>query len=135
MTFAVGILPLVIGAVFNMGLGALWYSNILFAKPWMEESGVTEEAMKDTAGMGQVYGMTLLMAVVTSYVVGFIVTNMGMMNVGQGIMLAIVLWLGTDLPMVIKNWGFEGRTLKLGLINHSYQLVVYLVVAFLFVLL
>lgn len=134
MIFSVNILPLIIGGLFNMVLGALWYSKVLFAKPWMEESGVTDEQMSDTTGMGQVYGLTLLMAVVTSYVIGFIVTNLGLVNFGQSILLAMVLWIGTDLPMIIKNWGFESRSLKLGFINHSYQLVVYIVVGILFIL-
>lgn len=41
MIFKVSIIPLIIGGIFNMVLGALWYSKFLFAKPWMEESGVT----------------------------------------------------------------------------------------------
>lgn len=135
MTFSVGFLPLLIGTVFNMGLGAMWYSNILFAKPWMAEAGITDEQLKDTTDMGKVYGFTMLMALVTSYVIGFIVVNFGLASIGQALLLAIILWLGTDLPMVIKNWGFEGRTMKLGLINHSYQLCVYVVVSILFVLL
>ena len=135
MTLSISILPLIIGGVFNMVLGALWYSNVLFAKPWMEESGVTDEQITDTTGMGKVYGLTLLMALVTSYVIGFIVTNLGLVNLGQSLLLAIILWLGADLPMIIKNWGFEQRSLKLGFINHSYQLVVYLVIAILFTIL
>ncbi len=76
----------------------------------------------------------MLMALVTSYVVGFIVVNMGITTILQVILVAMILWLGTDLPMIIKNWGFESRTIKLGVINHSYQLVVYAVVGILFVL-
>lgn len=135
MSFGVNILPLLIGGIFNMVLGALWYSNVLFAKPWMEESGVTEEQISDTSGMGKVYGLTLLSALVTSYVIGFIITNFEITSIIHAIIIADVIWLGTDLPMIIKNWGFEGRTIKLGIINHGYQWVVYTVVGILFALL
>ncbi len=135
MIFSVGILPLIIGGIFNMGLGAMWYSNVLFAKPWMAESGVTDGQMSDTTDMGKVYGLTMLMAIITSYVIGFIVENFGITNIGQALILAVIVWLGADVPMIIKNWGFEGRTIKLGLINHGYQLVVYVVLSVLFVLL
>lgn len=128
MTFNVSILPLLIGTIFNMVLGALWYSNVLFSKSWMKESGVTEAAIKDTSGMTKVYFLTMLMALSTSYVIGFMVSNMGITTIIQVIVMAAIMWLGTDLPMIIKKWGFEGRTLKLGLINHSYQLLVYVVV-------
>lgn len=135
MTFSIALLPLIIGGIFNMVLGALWYSKVLFAKPWMEESGVTEESINDTNGMGAVYGLTLLMAVITSYVIGFLITNLNITSIFTGIIVAVILWLGMDLPMIIKNWGFEGRSIKLGLINHSYQLVVYIIVSVLFILL
>lgn len=135
MVFEVGILPLIIGGIFNMVLGALWYSNVLFAKSWMKESGVTEEQISDSSGMGRVYGLTMMMAIVTSYVIGFIVVNLGVTSIGQVLVVAVILFLGTDLPMIIKNWGFERRTIKLGFINHSYQLVVYAVVGILFILL
>ena len=101
----------------------------------MEESGVRFDQVNDLSKMGAVYGLTMLMGVATSYVIGFIVVNVGIVNICQALLLAIVIWIGTDLPMVIKNWGFESRTIKLGIINHSYQLVVYAVVALLFTLL
>lgn len=57
------------------------------------------------------------------------------MNAGYALLLAILIWLGTNAPFVVKNWGFEDRSIKLGLINHGYDLVVYIVVALLYVLL
>ncbi|MGB3366514.1 MAG: DUF1761 domain-containing protein [Acidaminobacteraceae bacterium] len=134
MNFTVDILPFVIGGFFNMILGALWYSNILFAKSWMKESGVTEASINDNSGMGLVYGLTFITAFITSYVIGFIITNLGITSIVQAFIFSIILWLGTDLPMIIKNWGFESRSIKLGFINHSYHLVVYLVVGILFVI-
>lgn len=50
MMFNISILPLIIGAVFNMVLGSLWYSPLLFAK---------------------VYFFTTIGSFVTSYVIGF----------------------------------------------------------------
>lgn len=135
MIFRVNILPLIIGTVFNMGLGAMWYSNVLFAKQWMKESGVTEDQISDTTGMGKVYALTMLMALATAYVIGFLVNNLNLTSIIQVLVLAVMVWIGSDLPMIIKNWGFEGRTIKLGLINHTYQLAIYVVVGVLFVIL
>jgi len=136
MTLTVNNLPLIIGAVFNMVLGALWYSPVLFAKPWMKEAGITEEYIEVSKGkMGKVYIFTTFFAVVTSYVIGLLIVNLGITSILSALLTAIIVWIGTSLPMVIKNWGFEGRSIKLGLINHGYDLVVYIVVAILFVLL
>lgn len=135
MIFEVKILPLLIGMVFNMVLGMLWYSKVLFMVPWMKESGVTKEDLENPNDkMGKVYFLTAIFALATSYVVGFIINNMSITSVLNAILVAVIVWVGLNLPMVIKNWGFENRSIKLGLINHSYELVVYIVVSILFVL-
>jgi len=136
MIFSVKLLPLILGAVFNMILGMLWYSNVLFAKPWMKEAGVKMEDVQSSKDkMGSVYTLTTLFAFVTSYVLGLVITNFGISNVWIAIVVGVLLWVGLSLPMVIKNWGFEGRSVKLGLINHGYELVVFVVVAVLYAVL
>lgn len=128
MLFTVKLIPLIIGTVFNMALGALWYSPVLFANPWMKEAGITAENIEGSQDkMGKVYALTGMSALLTSYVIGVIMINLSA-SFGTAVAAAILLWLGMDLPMIVKNWGFEDRSIKLGLINHGYQLVVYLVV-------
>ncbi|MCK8058211.1 MULTISPECIES: DUF1761 domain-containing protein [unclassified Fusibacter] len=135
MTFSVNIFALVLGMLVNMGLGALWYSSFLFAKPWMKEANIAaEDISKSSNEMGKVYGLTALSALITSYAIGFLVVNLNLTNVVDGLLLTVILWLGTDLSTIIKNWGFENRTLKLGIINHGYDLVVYGLLTSLYIL-
>lgn len=133
MKFEVSIIGLIVGTLINMGLGALWYSKVLFAKPWMKEAGITDEDLQ-SGNMGQIYGMTALSALLTSYVLGFLVNNLNITNYGMGLLFAFILWAGTNIPAIIKRWGFEGKSIKLGLINHGYDLVVYLIVVTIYVL-
>lgn len=136
MKFDISIIGLILGTIINMGLGALWYSPVLFAKSWMKEANITEEEIQSSQGdMGKIYGMTGLGALVTSAFLGLFVLNMNIDHVGEGIMWAVILWLGTQLPSIIKNWGFENRTVKLGMINHGYDLAVYLIVITIYVFL
>ncbi len=135
MNYSVNILAFIIGGFFNMLLGALWYSNLLFAKSWMKEAGINREDVGDSSGMVKVFALTLLSTFFTSYLIGFIIANFAINSVLNALIIALLIWIGADLPMIIKNWGFEGHSIKLGLINHGYQLVVYLVVAVLYVLL
>lgn len=134
MKFEVSIIGLIIGTLLNMGLGALWYSNVLFAKSWMKEAGITDEDIQ-SGNMGQIYGFTALSALLTSYVLGFLVCNLNIDNIFDGILFALILWAGTNIPAIIKRWGFEGKSIKLGIINHGYDLVVYLLVITLYVIL
>ncbi|MBI2935798.1 MAG: DUF1761 domain-containing protein, partial [Chloroflexi bacterium] len=39
-------LAVIVGVVLNMVAGALWYSPLLFARPWMKEVGMTEEDIR-----------------------------------------------------------------------------------------
>ena len=108
MDFGIRVLPFVIGAVVNMVLGALWYSPVLFAKPWMKEAGITEEYVKVSQGkMGKVYMFTTLFSFITSYVIGFLIINTGVAGVIGGLVVAMLVWLGTNAPFIVKNWGFE----------------------------
>lgn len=136
MDLSINVLPLIIGAVFNMVLGALWYSPVLFAKPWMKEAEITSEYIEVSKGkMGKVYIFTTIMAFITCYIIGILIINMNITSIIEGLFLAFLVWIGTNLPSVIKNWGFENRTIKLGIINHGYDLLVYLVVAILYIVL
>lgn len=133
MSFSVPIIPFVLGALINMGLGALWYSNVLFAKVWMQEAGITTEEIEGSQDeMGKVYGLTMLTAVFTSYVLGFLMVNLLLVSISEAVVFAIILWIGSHTPTIIKRWGFEGDSLKLGLINHGYDLTVYVIVCTLY---
>ena len=133
MIFEVKILPLIIGVVFNMILGMLWYSPVLFLNSWTKEAGLSKEDTDTSKGkMGKVYLLTGVFALITSYVIGFIMANMGIDSILNAILVAIMVWAGMSMPMMIKDWGFEKRSVKLGVINHSYELVVYVIVAVLY---
>ena len=54
-------LAAVAAAISAFLLGGLWYSPVLFAKPWMQASGVTEEKAK-TANMPMVFGIAFMWA-------------------------------------------------------------------------
>lgn len=136
MNFEVSILPLIIGTLFNMGLGAMWYSPILFAKVWMKEAGVTmEDVNASPSDLPKIYGATAVTALITSYAIGFMINNLKIDSITDAFIFVTILWLGTNLPSIIKNWGFEGRTVKLGIINHGYDFVVYIIVSILYILL
>lgn len=50
-------LAVLVAAVLNMAIGALWYSPVLFAKPWMKAIG---KSMKDMGKPGPGYALTTL---------------------------------------------------------------------------
>lgn len=57
-------------AVFNLVLGALWYSPALFYKAWKYETGITDEQLKN-ANSGKIYGVSFFLAYLMSYNMAF----------------------------------------------------------------
>jgi len=53
-------------ALLSFAIGGLWYSPILFAKPWMRECGLNE-AQARSAPMARVFGLSALAALVMAY--------------------------------------------------------------------
>jgi hypothetical protein len=103
-------------------LGAVWYSKALFANAWMQEVGLTEEAVNG-ANMGKTFGgafiLQLLAAIALSAFLGEGSNWMEGLHTG--------LWIG--LFWVATAYGvtylFEQRSLRLWLINAGYYVVWY----------
>ncbi|GEP98436.1 DUF1761 domain-containing protein [Chitinophaga cymbidii] len=57
-------------AIANLALGALWYSPLLFYKAWKTENGLSDEELKNINPL-KVYGLTFLFALIMSYNLAF----------------------------------------------------------------
>ena len=113
---------IVTAALVTFAVGGLWYSPILFAKPWMRECGLTEEQARQ-APMGRIFGLSALAALVMA-------ANLAAF-LGAKATLPFGLFAGaaTGIGWVAMSLGvtylFEQRSLKLWLIDAGYQAVAY----------
>ncbi len=115
----------VIGAtVAAMVIGSLWYSPLLFMKPWMAALGMTKESMQAKGGSAtkSMIGM-LILAFVQAYVMAHFVSYVAVATVGEGATLGFWLWIGFVLPVVCAYSLFEMRPWKLTYITLGNQLV------------
>jgi len=123
-------LAILVGALINMVVGALWYSPLLFSKQWMKLTGRKE--MGDKKEMPKMYGITFIGALLMSYVLMHFVQASGAMDALWGAKIGFWLWLGFTAATTISSYLFEGKSLKLYAINAGYYLVVALGVGALF---
>ena len=113
---------IVTAALVTFAVGGLWYSPILFAKPWLRECGLTEEQARQ-APMGRIFGLSALAALVMA-------ANLAAF-LGAKATLSFGLFAGaaTGIGWVAMSLGvtylFEQRSLKLWLIDAGYQVVSY----------
>ncbi|MEK7613011.1 MAG: DUF1761 domain-containing protein [Patescibacteria group bacterium] len=125
-------LAVLVAALAAFGVGALWYS-FLFQKPWMELMGFDADSMRSMPLTGtQAMGIGFVTTLVMVYVLAIFVSVAP--NVQGALMLAFWLWLGFTATVQIGSFLWEGKPIKLFLINASQTLVAMLVAALILVL-
>ena len=123
---------ILVAVVFNQALGAAWYSGL--AKPWMAEVGLTSddmEAMKGTPRQWYPYVLAVGAAVGFTLVLALLAQGLGADSAGEGLGLGLLAAIGFVFTSNAINYAFEGRSLKLFLINGGYPLISYSVIGIL----
>ena len=125
----VNYVAVLVGAVFSMFLGFLWYGP-LFGKTWAQLQGWTEESMaaaKARGGMGKKYALMFVGSLVMSFVLAhaliFASVYLQASGVSAGLTAGFWNWLGFIAPVTLSSVLWEGKPWKLWLINNAYYLV------------
>jgi hypothetical protein len=125
------ILPVFAAAIATMVVGFLWYSPLLFAKPWMilmgydpDDKAKLEEMRK---GVGKMYGLSFLASLASAFVLAKIIDVTTVNTALFGMKIAFAVWLGFVTTVQLTGALFGRQPVKLYLINTGYQLVCYLV--------
>lgn len=128
MEVPVNYLAVILAAVASMGVGFLWYSPVLFAKPWMKEMGISAKDMekgKDKAN--KMYMLSTIGALVTAFVLShmivFSLSYFRLSPVTTGLTTAFWVWLGFTAPVQMTEVLFGGKSTRLFALNTGYQLV------------
>ena len=99
-------------------LGGLWYSPLLFAKPWMAGAKLTEAEAQ--SNVGAVFGQAILSALVTAIAFGFFASGVPLK---EGLIYGFMTGFGLVAASLSLNYAFERRPLSLLLINGGYYVV------------
>jgi uncharacterized protein DUF1761 len=126
----VSVWPVLFAAIASMVLGFVWYSPLLFARPWMvlmgydpEDKAKLEEMRK---GAGKSYGISVVASLVSAFVLGKIIAVTTVNSALYGMKVGFAVWLGFVTTVQLTDMLFSRRPAKLYLINTGYQLVCYL---------
>ena len=94
----VNLLAVLASAVATMVLGFLWYSPVLFAKPWTILMGYDPNDKAKMAEMqksaGPSYGMSLVASILSAFVLGKLIAVAGSTGAIEGLKIGLVVWLG-----------------------------------------
>lgn len=125
-------IAIIVAVIINQVAGAAWY--MIFAKPWMAEVGMTEadqEAMKGTSRMWYPYVVAIVSTLVFTFVLALVIQGMGAEGFAEGLFLGLLAALGFIVTTNATNYSFEGRSLRLFMINSGYPLIMYAVIGIL----
>ena len=118
----VNYLAVVVAAISNFILGGLWYSAVLFGKPWMAASGMTEEKARE-GNMARIFGVAFVLELLAAFVLALFI------GAGAGLHFGLLagfhvglFWVGGGLGVIYL---FEQRPLKLWLVNAGYMTVAF----------
>ena len=106
-------------------LGGLWYSPLLFARPFVALMRYTPEqvAAIQAAGEARQLAVALLISLLLAYVLAHFVRFTGAETARTGLLAGFWLWLGFVATTNLETVLFESRPLGLYLINNGYHLV------------
>lgn len=111
---------MLLAAVASMVVGTLWYGP-LFGKFWIKEMKFTEEQMaKGKKGMAKTYSVALIVALITAYVLSYMIRGA---NLLEAAIICFWIWLGFIATVKFGDVLWNGKSVKLYIVEASYYLI------------
>jgi len=115
-------------AIANLALGALWYSPLLFYKAWMKENKFTDDDIKKV-NPAKTYSITLLISVIISYNLAFFLGD-DKTDMAWGTTAGFLAGFGFSALIFSVVALFEQRSWKYILINGGYITIYFTLIGF-----
>jgi hypothetical protein len=120
MVFGTSIWWVLLAVVVYFGIGALWYSPLMFMKLWQQEIKKKSADMNmATSAMLTTLLAMILLVVIEAYFVQATDTS----TLFRGAYLGLKLWLGFVATTALINNVFQGTSKKLYAIDQGYHLI------------
>jgi hypothetical protein len=115
-------------AIANLVLGAIWYSPLLFYKAWMKENKFTDEDIKKV-NPAKTYSITLILSVIISYNLAFFLGD-DKTDMAWGTTAGFLAGFGFSALIFSVVALFEQRSWKYILINGGYITIYFTLIGF-----
>jgi len=120
----VNYLAVVVAAAAAFLLGWLWYSPLLFLKPWLRLRGMDPVAAMAGAKMpaGKLV-IELLRCLVLAYVIALFVNHLGVTSITGAVHFGLLLWIGFPVTLLTGSVLWENIPWKVAAIHAGDWLV------------
>ena len=114
-------LHILVATLAFFALGALWYSPVLFAKPWTSMNTVPMDA--DKKGMGMAMLLSFIFMFVASTGIAILQQVLAVSDAVHGIKLGLLVGVCFSVPSISISYVYLKRPVGLYFIDGGYQLV------------
>lgn len=118
---AVDLTAVAIAGVSAMVTGGIWYGP-LFGKDWMKLVGIRKEDIKK-GEMPKMYGVMFAASLVEAYMLSIFIHYAGAYTLFDGIKTGVWVWIGFVGTVMLGNYMFSKKPMKLFFIDSGYALV------------
>lgn len=129
MSFDINYAAVLVSAIASTVVGALWYSPLLFGKLWMRLSGFSGAAMPEKSDVAKLYAASFMADIVTAGAVAILINAVNTFTVGEGLSLALLVWLGFVATTTLGTVLWERKPIALYILNNAFKLVSILIMA------
>jgi hypothetical protein len=113
----------VVSTIIAFAIGGAWYSTTLFGNAWLEEVGLTEEAVNNANMTKTFSGAFVLLFFAVTALAALLGPDSSWFSGLQSGLLISVFWIAYGITYL-----FEQRSMRLFLINAGYNVVLFSVV-------
>lgn len=117
----VNLVAVAAAGVAAMVVGSVWYGP-LFGKEWMKLAGAKKEDVKKSE-MPKLYGIMFIGTLFEAYILSMFIHYAGAYTLFDGAKTGSWAWLGFVGPVMLGNYMFAKKPLKLFGIDAGYALV------------
>lgn len=120
-------LAALVAAVAFFAIGALWYSPLLFSRPWQRSIGMEPQAAQSPSPM--LFVITGVAYFIQAVTLGAIARSIGTTELVDGLVLGLFVGIGIVAMQLWVNTSYEGRPAALLWINAGNGLLGVVVMA------
>src|SRR3989338_8818080 len=124
---SVNYLSVLVAAIASMAVGMIWYGP-LFGSQWKKLMGFTDKDIKKMK-LSPMQAMVLgfITTLVTAFVLACFIGLVGAVGALQGAAIAFWAWLGFVAMITLGSVLWEGKSVRLWVLNACHSLVSFLV--------
>lgn len=124
----INLFAVILAAVSYMGIGAAWYSPILFGNLWMQERGVKPGKISPKEAKTEIISMVVV-ALVMATGLALILNKLNITTVDGALESGLLLWAALTAPPLATAMLSENQSIKVYVISVAYHLVATLTMA------